>query len=437
MARPLVAIVGRPNVGKSALFNRIIRTRASIVDDTPGITRDRLYAQAQWCGRSFTLVDTGGIEACPAGDGIAAQVGRQAQMAIEEADTILFVVDARTGLTSEDDDVADILRKSGKPVIVAASKVDDPSHMDWGLYSLGLGELVPTSAIHGIGIADLLDAVVQSLPDDEAQPKQDEDMVRVAVIGRPNVGKSSLVNRILGEERSIVSEVPGTTRDAVDAVYEFEGARYIIVDTAGIRRRGRIDAGIENYSVLRALAAVERCDVAITVVDGTEEPSAQDTKIAGHAHEAGKAAVVAVNKWDIVDRDDTTARKFEQKLRSLLDFMPYAPVLFVSALTGRRIGNLLAAVAAGAAQYRRRVSTAMVNRVVQDAVLRNPPPPDRGREVRVYYATQVAVGPPQFAVWVNRPECVHFSYKRYLENVLRDAFGFYGTPIRVLLRQRD
>ncbi len=436
MARPLVAIVGRPNVGKSALFNRIIRTRASIVDDMPGITRDRLYAQAEWCGRAFTLIDTGGIEACP-DDSIAAQARRQAQMAIEQADTVLFVVDARTGITSEDDDVADILRKSGKPVIVVASKVDDPSHMDYGLYSLGLGELLPTSAVHGTGIGDLLDAVVRSFPDDEGQPEQDEDAIRVAVIGRPNVGKSSLVNRILGEERSIVSEVPGTTRDAVDAICEFEGNRYIIVDTAGIRRRGRVDVGIEKYSVLRALGAVERCDVAITVVDGTEEPSAQDTKIAGYAHEAGKAAVVAVNKWDIVERDDTTARDFEQKLRSLLSFMPYAPIVFVSALTGRRIGNLLGAVKSSSAQHRKRVQTAMVNRVVQDAVLRNPPPPDHGREIRMYYATQVSAGPPRFVVWVNRPECVHFSYKRYLENALRDAFGFSGTPIRVLLRQRD
>ena len=436
MARPLVAIVGRPNVGKSALFNRISRARVSIVDDTPGITRDRVYAQAEWCGRAFTLVDTGGIEAYP-GDSIAAQTRRQAQMAIEQADVVLFVVDARVGITGDDDDVANILRKSGKPVIVVASKVDDPSHMDYSLHSLGLGELIATSAVHGSGIGDLLDAVVQSLPDNEPGPETDDDAIRVAVIGRPNVGKSSLVNRILGEERSIVSDVPGTTRDAVDAVCEFGGDRYIIVDTAGIRRKGRIDVGIEKYSVLRALGAIERCDVAITVLDGTEQPSAQDTKIAGYAHEAGKASVIAVNKWDIVERDDTTAREYERALRAFLEFMPYAPVVFVSALTGRRIGRLLEAVKSSAAQHRRRVQTAMVNRVVQDAVMRNPPPPDGGREVRVYYATQVSARPPRFAVWVSRPDSVHFSYRRYLENALREAFDFSGTPIEVLLKQRE
>lgn len=435
MARPLVAIVGRPNVGKSALFNRISRSRVSIVDDTPGITRDRVYAQAEWCGRAFTLVDTGGIEAYP-GDSIAAQTRRQAQMAIEQADVVLFVVDARVGVTGEDDDVAGILRKSGKPVIVVASKVDDPSHLDYGLYSLGLGELIPTSAVHGSGIGDLLDAVIRSLPNDEAEAAVDDDAIRVAVIGRPNVGKSSLVNRILGEERSIVSDVPGTTRDAVDAVLEFGGDRYIIVDTAGIRRKGRIDVGIEKYSVLRAMSAIEKCDVAITVVDGTEQPSAQDTRIAGYAHEAGKASVIAVNKWDAVEPGDTAAREYERTLRTFMDFMPYAPVVFVSALTGRRVGKLLETVKYCAAQHGRRVQTAMVNRVVQDAVMRNPPPPDRGKEVRVYYATQVSTRPPRFAVWVSHPGSVHFSYKRYLENALREAFDFAGTPIEVLLKQR-
>ena len=407
----------------------------SIVDDTPGITRDRVYAQAEWCGRAFTLVDTGGIEAYP-GNSIAAQTRKQAQMAIEQADVVLFVVDARVGVTSEDDEVADILRRSGKPVIVVASKVDDPSHMDYGLHSLGLGEVIPTSAVHGSGIGDLLDAVAQSLPDDEAEPEPDDDEIRVAVIGRPNVGKSSLVNRIIGEERSIVSEVPGTTRDAVDAVCEFGGDRYIIVDTAGIRRKGRIDVGIEKYSVLRALGAIERCDVAVTVVDGTEQPSAQDTRIAS-APMKREGRCRGCEKWDIVERDDTTAREYERVLRAFLDFMPYAPVVFVSALTGRRIGKLLETVKSSATQHRRRVQTAMVNRVVQDAVLRNPPPPDRGREIRVYYATQVSTKPPRFAVWVSRPESIHFSYRRYLENALREAFDFSGTPIEVLLRQRD
>ena len=428
MARPLVAIVGRPNVGKSALFNRISRARVSIVDDMPGITRDRVYAQAEWCGRTFTLVDTGGIEAYP-GDSIAAQTRKQAQMAIEQADVVLFVIDARVGITSEDDDVADILRKSGKPVIVVASKVDDPSHMDYSLHSLGLGDVIATSAVHGSGIGDLLDMVVQSLPDSEDQPDPDDEAIRVAVIGRPNVGKSSLVNRILGQERSIVSEVPGTTRDAVDAVLEFEGDRYIIVDTAGIRRKGRIDVGIEKYSVLRALGAIERCDVAITVVDGTEQPSAQDTRIAEYPR-GGKAAVIAVNKWDIVERDDTTAGGLARTsgLHALCSGG------FRVGADGRRVGKR-SRLSSPALPSTGESADRHGHWVVQDAVLRNPP--SGWGQGGGHYAKQVSTKPPRFGVWVSRPESVHFSYRRYLENALRDAFDFSGTPIEVLLRQRE
>lgn len=431
-----MAIVGRPNVGKSALFNRMVRSRMSIVDDAPGITRDRIYAEAEWNGYVFNLVDTGGIETDPQ-DSIATQMRQQAEIAMDQADVLIYVVDSRTGITGEDDQVANMIRKSAKPVVVAASKVDDPRHMDYDLYSLGLGEVVATSAAHGVGIGDLLDTVVSHLPEQQEEPEGDDGVIRVAVIGRPNVGKSSLMNRILGEERSIVSDVPGTTRDSIDASFERDGQKYIIVDTAGIRRRGRIDPGVEKYSVLRSYRAVERCDVAITVFDGMEEPAAQDVKIAGYAHEAGRASVIVVNKWDIVERDEITAKEFEMKLRGQLDFMAYVPVIFVSALTGRRVGRVIDAVKATADEHRRRVPTADVNRVLQDALLRNPLSPEKGKQVRIFYGSQVDVRPPQFVLWANYPEFVHFSYQRYLENTLRQAFGFTGTPIQVVIKKRS
>ncbi|HOL50738.1 MAG TPA: ribosome biogenesis GTPase Der [Bacillota bacterium] len=437
MAKPLVAIVGRPNVGKSALFNRIIRSRSSIVDDSPGITRDRVYSTAEWSGRSFAIVDTGGIEADPADD-ISTQTREHAEHAMKAADVIIFVVDARSGITSDDKDVAQLLRIAGKPVILAANKVDHPAHMDYEFYALGLGDPMPVSAVHGIGIGNLLDAVVQALPPQTDEPaEKDDDPIRVALVGRPNVGKSSLANRILGEERSIVSDTPGTTRDALDTVFDYDGTKYVIIDTAGIRRRGKVDPGVEKYSVLRAFAAVDRCDVAVTVIDGTSDPVVQDTKIAGYAHEAGKAGVIAVNKWDMVDRDKAFARDYERKIRTMMSFMPYADVLFVSALTGRGITKLLDAVRKGAMHHRRRIQTSMVNRVVQDAVLRNPPPSDKGKAVRIFYASQVSSRPPLFVVWTNYPELIHFSYKRYLENAIREAFEFSGTPIIVQFRARD
>ncbi|MEA4882206.1 MAG: ribosome biogenesis GTPase Der [Clostridia bacterium] len=436
MAKPLVAIVGRPNVGKSALFNRIIRSRVSIVDDSPGITRDRIYGDAEWCGRTFAVVDTGGIETDPPND-ISAKMRVQAELAIAQADVLVFVVDSRCGITSEDQEVANILRRARKPVVVAANKVDDPRHFDYGLYALGLGEPIAVSAVHGIGIGDLLDAIADGFPEKAALDEAEDERIRIAVIGRPNVGKSSIVNRILGEERSIVSDLPGTTRDAIDSSFEFEGEQYAIVDTAGIRKHSKVSESVERYSVLRALRAVDRCDVAVTVLDGTEDPATQDTKIAGYAHDAGKAAVIAVNKWDIVERKDATAREYESKVRDLLQFMPYAPVVFVSAITGRRISKLLETICTCAGQHRRRVQTSLVNKVIEDAVLRNPPPDEKGKQIRILYAAQVSAKPPRFVVFSNYPEYIHFSYKRFLENVLRDSFEFVGTPIEIALKRRE
>ena len=435
MPEHLVAIVGRPNVGKSALFNRIVGSSLSIVDDMPGITRDRIYGVANWFGRRFNVVDTGGIETEPS-DTIASQMKRQAEIAIDQADVLVYVVDSRTGLTTEDDQVVSIIRRSGKPVVIAASKVDDLRHMDYDLYSLGLGEVIATSAVHGIGIGDLVEAVIDHLPPADEEESSDDSTIKIAVIGRPNVGKSSLVNRVLGEERSIVSNVPGTTRDSIDASFVRDGQQYIIIDTAGIRRRGRIEPGVEKYSVVRAYRSVDRCDVALTVLDGTEDPAAQDVRIAGYAHEAGKASVVVVNKWDIVERDESTARDYESKLRLQIDFMPYAPVVFASALTGRRIGRVLDMVRECALEHRRRVPTADVNRVLQDALMRNPVPTVKGKEVKIFYASQVSTRPPHFMVWANYPELVHFSYQRYLENTMRNAFGFTGTPIQVTVKRR-
>ncbi|MCR4426237.1 MAG: ribosome biogenesis GTPase Der [Firmicutes bacterium] len=436
MAKPIVAIVGRPNVGKSTLFNRILGARLSIVDDSPGVTRDRLYADTDWCGRLFTLVDTGGIQQDPA-DSIAVQTRTQAELAVGQADVIVFVVDSRQGITPDDVDVANLLRRAEKPVIVAANKVEDLRHLDYDIWGLGLGEPIPVSAIHGTGVGDLLDAVIANLPDSDDHEEDEEDAFKVAVIGRPNVGKSSIVNRILGEERSIVSDEPGTTRDAIDTPFERNGDKYVIVDTAGIRRKSKVAGGVERYSVLRALRAVDRCDVAITVFDGTENPSEQDTKIAGYAHDAGRASVLAVNKWDIVERDESKAREYERRIRAELSFMPYAPVLFVSAKTGRRIGALLDAVAEAARQHRRRVPTSQVNKVIEDTVLRYPPPEEKGKRVRIFYTSQVGTKPPTFAVFANHPELIHFSYRRHLENTLRDAFGFAGTPVNVVFRRRE
>lgn len=438
MSKPIVAIVGRPNVGKSTLFNRLIRERLSIVEDVPGITRDRIYSDAEWYDKTFTLIDTGGIQS-DTEDVISKQMRAQAEMAIAQADAILFVVDSRVGITSEDHEVANILRRTSTPVILVANKVDDPRHLDYDLWNLGIGEPYPVSAIHGTGVADVVEMLLDTLEDAGKfadHGGEEEDRIKVAFIGRPNVGKSSMINRLLNEERSIVSDVAGTTRDSIECPFEYDGKKYTIVDTAGLRKKSKVDFGVEKFSVIRALRAIDKCDVAVTVLDGTQDPAEQDTKIAGYAHDAGKASIFAVNKWDIVERDMQTAIEYEHKIRREFPFMEYAPVVFLSALTGRRVNRLMETIDLCAAEHSKRLSTSMVNQVVEEAVLRMAPAPDKGKEVKVFYATQVSSKPPTFALFSNYPELVHFSYVRYIENCLREAFGFNGTPIKIFLRKR-
>ncbi|AEG15401.1 GTP-binding protein engA [Desulfofundulus kuznetsovii DSM 6115] len=437
MPKPIVAIVGRPNVGKSTLFNRLVGSRIAIVEDEPGITRDRLYQDAEWAGRVFTLVDTGGLDFVESGD-IPRQVRRQVELAIEEADVVLFLVDARAGLTSTDEDVAALLRRTKKPVLLVANKVENFQRTGQlvDFYRLGLGEPIPISAAQGMNTGDLLDRLVSVLPPDAAE-EEEPDTIRIAVIGRPNVGKSSLVNAILGEQRVIVSEIPGTTRDAIDTYFEREGRRYMLVDTAGIRRKSRIEEAVERYSVIRSLRAVDRCEVALVVLDALEGVTDQDKRIAGYAHEQGKASVLVVNKWDLVEKDNRTTQRFTELIRRELAFMTYAPAVFISALTGKRVPRLLEMVDLVAQQQCLRISTSDLNRLIRDAVMHNPPPADKNRRLKILYATQGGVKPPTFILFVNDPELMHFSYLRYLENQLRAAFGFEGTPIRFLLRQRD
>ncbi|BCV21483.1 ribosome biogenesis GTPase Der [Moorella sp. Hama-1] len=434
MSKPVVAIVGRPNVGKSTLFNRITGGRVAIVEDTPGVTRDRLYRDAEWCGRQFTLVDTGGI-AARLDDPLVARVRSQAEQALKEADVIIFLVDSRTGITADDEEIAALLRRSDRPVLLVANKVEDFSDptVTHEFYRLGLGDPLPISAAHGMNIGDLLDKVIELLP--ETPAGEEGDAVKVAVVGRPNVGKSSLVNRLLGEERVIVSELPGTTRDAIDTYIRRGSKEYILIDTAGMRRKSRITAPTERYSVLRALRAVERADVVLVVLDGTEGVTEQDKKIAGYGHEQGKASIIIVNKWDLVPRDDKTMAHYREAVQQELTFMAYAPVLFISALTGQRVSQVLATIDTVGEAASRRIATGTLNSVVREAVLLTPPPAVKGQEVKIYYATQVKVKPPTFIFFTNRPEGVHFSYQRYLENQLRQAFGFAGTPIRLIFRR--
>ncbi|OMF97882.1 ribosome biogenesis GTPase Der [Paenibacillus sp. FSL R7-0333] len=437
MARPVVAIVGRPNVGKSTIFNRLIGDRLAIVEDKPGITRDRIYGVSDWNGKFFSVIDTGGIE-IDGEDAILKSIRVQAELAIEEADVIVFMCEAKSGLTSSDEEVAQILFRSGKPIVLAINKVDNMKRTEdiYEFYTLGIGDPIGISGSHGTGIGDLLDAVVERLPD-KVDEEYDEDVIRVALIGRPNVGKSSLVNAILGEERVIVSDIAGTTRDAIDTPFERDGQRYVLIDTAGMRKRGKVYENTEKYSVMRAMKAIERADVVLVVINGEEGIIDQDKHIAGYAHDAGKASVFVVNKWDAIEKDDKTMQNFERNIRDHFLFMSYAPVVFLSALTKQRLQKLLPVVQHVAQQHALRITTHLVNDVVSDAVAINPPPTDKGRRLRINYVTQVATKPPTIVVFVNDPSLMHFSYERYLENKLRAAFNFEGTPIRLFTRRKS
>jgi GTPase len=437
MARPIVAIVGRPNVGKSTLFNRIIGERLAIVEDKPGVTRDRIYGAGEWNGKPFSIIDTGGIEVYGE-DELLKQVRVQAELAMEEADVILFVTDGKAGMTPADEIIATQLFRSNKPIVLAVNKVDNPSRTDqiYEFYSLGFGTPVSVSGTHGTGIGDLLDELVERLPE-KNDDEYGEDVIRISLIGRPNVGKSSLVNAILGEERVIVSNIAGTTRDAIDTPFERDDQKYVLIDTAGIRKRGKVYEATEKYSVMRAMQAIERSDVALIIINGEEGITEQDKHIAGYAHEAGRAAIFVVNKWDIVEKDDKTMQRFTESIRDHFLFMSYAPIVFVSAKTKQRLHRLLPMIQAVAEQHAMRVPTNILNDIVADAVAVNPPPSDRGRRLRVNYVTQVAVKPPTIVIFVNDPELMHFSYERYLENRIRTAFPFEGTPLKLFTRRKN
>lgn len=437
MARPVIAIVGRPNVGKSTIFNRVIGDRLAIVEDKPGITRDRIYGTGEWNGKPFSIIDTGGIE-IDGEDEIMKSVRMQAELAIEEADVIIFMVDAKTGLTHADDEVAKMLFRSRKPVVLAVNKVDNANRMDevYEFYGLGFGEPIAISGSHGLGIGDLLDAAVVLLPE-LTEEEYDDDIIKVALIGRPNVGKSSLVNAILGEERVIVSDVAGTTRDAIDTPFERDGQRYVLIDTAGMRKRGKVYESTEKYSVMRAMKAIERADVVLVLINGEEGIIEQDKHIAGYAHEAGKASMFVVNKWDVVDKDEKTMQNFSQNIRDHFLFMTYAPIVYLSALTKQRLQKLLPVVNHVSEQHALRIQTHLLNDVISDAVAINPPPSDKGKRLRINYVTQVATKPPTIVVFVNDPSIMHFSYERYLENKIRAAFNFEGTPIRIFSRRKS
>ena len=437
MAKPLVAIVGRPNVGKSMLFNRLVGKRLSIVEDTPGVTRDRLYAECEWCGRTFDMVDTGGIE--PSTDSeILLFMREQAQIAIEAADVIILVTDIRTGVTAADKDVANMLLRSKKPIVLAVNKADSTGVEDpavYEFYELGLGDPIAVSAVHGHGTGDLLDACLQYLPP-QTEEEAEDDSIKVAVIGKPNVGKSSLINCILGQKRVIVSDMAGTTRDAVDTPFENDKGKYVFIDTAGIRRKSKVDERVEKFSVMRAQLAIERADVCVIMIDAREGVTEQDTKIAGLAHEAGKASIVVVNKWDLVDKETGTMEKMRKDVMRDLSFMSYAPVLFISAMTGQRTERLFELINFVNDQSNMRISTGMLNDVLADAQARVQPPTDKGRRLKIYYMTQTGVKPPNFVIFCNSRELFHFSYQRYLENQIRSVFGLEGTPIRIVIRQK-
>ena len=437
MSKPIIAIVGRPNVGKSSLFNKITGKRLSIVEDTPGVTRDRIYADAEWSGKSFTLIDTGGIEP-DGGDTLLSQMREQASIAIDTADVIILITDVKTGVTSADRDIATLLRRASKPVVLCVNKVDSVGAMPsefYEFYNLGLGEPVAVSSVHGTGTGDLLDAAFKHIDFREFE-NNDEDIIKVALIGKPNVGKSSLTNYILGENRMIVSDIPGTTRDAVDVQIENQHGKFCLIDTAGIRKKKKIDETIEHYSVLRSFAAVDRADVCIIMLDANEGVTAQDTKIAGFANDKGKALVIAVNKWDIAQKETGTMEKLKKDIYRDLSFMDFAPIVFISAKTGQRVDKLMTLILQTAAQNRRRITTGMLNEFLSEATARVQPPSDKGKRLKIYYMTQASVCPPTFIFFVNRSDLFHFSYKRYLENRLRAVFGFEGSPVRFIVRER-
>lgn len=436
MAKPLVAIVGRPNVGKSTFFNKMAGRRISIVENKPGVTRDRIYADAEWCGKKFTMVDTGGIEV-KSDDEMWKHIRRQAELAVELADVVLFFTDGKQGITADDDEVAKYLRKTGKPVVLAVNKVDTRDHsVIYEFYALGLGEPIPVSAEQSLNLGDLLDAIVEKFPKTEGE-EESGAALKIAVVGKPNAGKSSLVNKILGFDRVIVSDVAGTTRDAVDTAFSYNEKNYILVDTAGIRRKNKVDEDVEYYSVVRAIAAIRKADIVLIVVDSSEKMTEQDVRICGLVHEAGKPSVIVMNKWDAVEKETGTMNVFQKKLKEDLKFMDYFRPVFISAKTGQRVPEVLKAAEASYENSVRRITTGTLNEVIQDAVAVNEPPSYKGRRLKVLYATQVASNPPSFVLFVNDSELVHFSYKRYLENSLRKAFDFTGTPVRIIIRNKD
>lgn len=438
MARPVVAIVGRPNVGKSTLFNKLIGKRLSIVDDTPGVTRDRIYGDCEWLGRHMLLVDTGGIEPY-SNDIILSQMRRQAQLAIDSADVIILVTDLRSGVVATDEEVAAMLQKSGKPIVLCVNKCDTIGEVPpefYEFYNLGLGDPIAVSSVHGHGTGDLLDAVLAHLPD-EAEDEDESDTVRVAVIGKPNVGKSSLINAISGEERAIVSNIAGTTRDATDTLVENKFGSFVFIDTAGLRRKNKVEDQIEKYSVLRARMAVERADVCVIMIDATEGFTEQDSKVAGIAHELGKACIIAVNKWDAVEKDGHTMDKERKKLMNDFSFMSYAPIIFISAKTGQRLDRLFELIRFVDSQNAMRISTGKLNEVLADATLRVQPPTDKGRRLKIYYMTQASTRPPTFVCFVNSKDLFHYSYQRYIDNRIREVFGLEGTPTRYIIRERQ
>ncbi len=436
MTKPVIAIVGRPNVGKSTIFNRIVGERVSIVEDIPGVTRDRIYSSADWLTHEFNIIDTGGIEI--GDEPFLEQIRQQAEIAIDEADVIIFMTNGREGVTAADEQVAKILYKTKKPIVLAVNKIDNPDmrEMIYDFYSLGFGEPWPISGSHGLGIGDLLDECAKHFPkEDEIQ--YDEDVIKFSLIGRPNVGKSSLVNAFLGQDRVIVSNISGTTRDAIDSPYSYEGQDYVVIDTAGMRKKGKVYETTEKYSVLRALRAIERSDVVLVVLNAEEGIQDQDKKIAGYAHEAGKAIIIVVNKWDAIEKDEKTMNLFTEQIREHFLFLDYAPIVFVSAKTKQRVHQILPVVKRVSENHAMRIQSSILNEVIEDAVARNPAPSDKGRRLRIYYATQVAIQPPTFVVFVNDPELMHFSYERFLENRIRETFDFEGTPIRLITRARE